>query len=128
MQLLFPLIHTHTKDGSSLHFLKILEENKDFLSDLALETFVKYWCIPLKIPHPWQSLSGCYLKSQLPFLSPLHHSCLERQLCSGSPHGFLSPPGKTATWLQSKTSAPDILKAKEINNVVFHLGNAFIST
>lgn len=104
------------------------ENTKTFSSALALEKVVKYWCVPLKIPLSVQSLSGHFLKLQLPFLSPLHHSCPERQVCSGFPHWFLSPPSKTATWLQSKTSVPDILNAKEINDVVFNLSNIFSST
>lgn len=45
-----------------------------------------------------------------PCLSPQHHSAQGMKVCPVLPSPSLSPPGKTATSPQSRTSSPDTLK------------------
>lgn len=50
------------------------------------------------------------LRRESPCLFPQHHSAQGMKVCSVLPSPSLSPPGKTATWPQSRTSSPGTLK------------------
>lgn len=59
-------------------------------------------------PHVWH----------LPCLSPQRHSDQGMTVCSVRPSLFPSPPGKTATWPQSRTSSPDTLPVECIITLI----------